>query len=350
VRDHLARARTHRLAGRYDLAERELRVALRQAERAPGRALAERADAASALGVLLQELGRPADAHAVLRLAIAGYEQIGGPADPRLVEPLSALGAVCRLRGELAQAERCCQRAVVISTSPSIKPSSPRYWSSATTLVTKGGGVVSSAPGPDQLELAGNALCLDFANTVNARPTAQRDYLTSYADLVAWSVYAGALPASEVELLQPQGSRRAAEAVLADAQRLRDTVYAVFSAIVADRRPERSEVERLGEAYAGALANVRIATRVGASSLGDRGPAYELTWPVHAGQFDAPLWPVAHSAGELLLSGPLERVGECPSCGWLFLDTSRNGTRRWCSMATCGSRDKMARYHRRRRG
>ncbi|HKE52909.1 MAG TPA: ABATE domain-containing protein [Actinomycetes bacterium] len=200
----------------------------------------------------------------------------------------------------------------------------------------------------DRLELAGNALCLDFANTVNARPTAQRDYLAGYSDLLAWSVYAGALPASAVEPLEPQGRSPAALAVLCNAHRLRDSVYRVFSVIAAGRRPESGDVERLGEAYAGALANVRIATRAG-SSPGPGVPAYELTWPIRAGQLDAPLWPVAHSAGDLLLTGPLDRVGQCPSCGWLFLDTSRNGTRRWCNMATCGSRDKMARYHRRRR-
>jgi predicted RNA-binding Zn ribbon-like protein len=86
------------------------------------------------------------------------------------------------------------------------------------------------------------------------------------------------------------------------------------------------------------MANVTIA---------DDGAAFRLTWPTD--RADAPLWPVARSAGDLLLSGDFARIGECPSCGWLFLDISRNGTRRWCSMATCGSRDKMARYHRRAR-
>jgi predicted RNA-binding Zn ribbon-like protein len=209
--------------------------------------------------------------------------------------------------------------------------------------------VTSSAHGLDQLELAGNALCLDFANTVNARPTARRDYLSSYADLLAWSAYTGALPASAVQLLEPRSGGPAAEAVVRDAHRLRNSVYSVFSAIADGRRPERGEVGRLSAAYAGALANVRIASGAGLSP-GDGASAYELSWPVRADQLAAPLWPVARSAGDLLVSGPLERVGECPSCGWLFLDTSRNGTRRWCSMATCGSRDKMARYHRRRRG
>jgi predicted RNA-binding Zn ribbon-like protein len=49
----------------------------------------------------------------------------------------------------------------------------------------------------------------------------------------------------------------------------------------------------------------------------------------------------------LLTQGQLDRLGECPSCGWLFLDTSKNRRRRWCSMATCGSRDKARRYYER---
>ncbi|MGH8826162.1 MAG: CGNR zinc finger domain-containing protein [Jiangellaceae bacterium] len=48
---------------------------------------------------------------------------------------------------------------------------------------------------------------------------------------------------------------------------------------------------------------------------------------------------------QLLTTGPLDRIGRCPGCGCLFLDTSRNGRRRWCSMSTCGSRTKSARYY-----
>jgi predicted RNA-binding Zn ribbon-like protein len=57
---------------------------------------------------------------------------------------------------------------------------------------------------------------------------------------------------------------------------------------------------------------------------------------------------VAVSAFDLLTRGPLDRVGECPGCGWLFLDTSRNARRTWCSMETCGSRFKARRYYERR--
>ena len=208
--------------------------------------------------------------------------------------------------------------------------------------------MIASAHPLARLELAGNALSLDFANTLNYRPKPARDYLASYPELLDWSEYAGSLPSAAVRPLRPLAGSPQAAAVLADAHRLRDTIFAVFSAIAAGRRPGTADVERLSEAYAGAMRNTRIAG-VATAGAEERDRGYGLSWPVEPGQVDAPLWPVAHSAGDLLMSGPLERIGECPSCGWLFLDTSRNGTRRWCSMATCGSRDKMARYHRRQR-
>jgi predicted RNA-binding Zn ribbon-like protein len=63
------------------------------------------------------------------------------------------------------------------------------------------------------------------------------------------------------------------------------------------------------------------------------------------------LWPVARSAAELLTSGDLARVGQCPGeeCGWLFLDTSRAGRRQWCDMADCGNLAKVRRFRDQRR-
>jgi predicted RNA-binding Zn ribbon-like protein len=63
------------------------------------------------------------------------------------------------------------------------------------------------------------------------------------------------------------------------------------------------------------------------------------------------LWSIARSAAELLTGPDLHRVKFCPGegCGWLFLDKTRNGKRRWCEMEVCGSRAKMRRYHQRRR-
>jgi len=57
-----------------------------------------------------------------------------------------------------------------------------------------------------------------------------------------------------------------------------------------------------------------------------------------------PLWPVVHAAIHLLLAGPLDRVKQCGGCRYLFVDESRNRTRRWCSMEDCGTDEKMRRY------
>ncbi len=70
-----------------------------------------------------------------------------------------------------------------------------------------------------------------------------------------------------------------------------------------------------------------------------------MCW-THAGAFEVLAHRIAESAFVLLTRGPLDRPGACPSCGWLFVDTSKNGRRRWCSMATCGARDKSRRHYR----
>lgn len=81
------------------------------------------------------------------------------------------------------------------------------------------------------------------------------------------------------------------------------------------------------------------------------GPGFAWTWPEEAADLARPLWPVARSAAELLTSPDLGRVHEClgDNCGWLFLDTSRNRRRTWCSMEGCGNRAKARRHYARRR-
>src|SRR4051794_5582153 len=92
--------------------------------------------------------------------------------------------------------------------------------------------------------------------------------------------------------------------------------------------------------------------------LGYAGDLLPWTWPAPAGVADLarPLWPVAHSAIELLTSTALQRVKECPGagegqgvCSWLFVDMSKNSSRRWCRMGECGSIAKARRQTSRRR-
>lgn len=191
------------------------------------------------------------------------------------------------------------------------------------------------------LELVGGALCLDFVNTVNSRVITEHDYLTQYSDLAEWANKVGILsPAQNLQLQKrARQDKEEAESVLQAAQGLRDLLFRIFSHSARDAEPARKDVEQLTAAYGESISK---------SQLTKDGGFYQKTWKVHE-TLAALLSPITHSAGELLLSDELVHVKECPGCGWLFLDTSKNQSRRWCSMNTCGARDKMRRYHNKNR-
>jgi predicted RNA-binding Zn ribbon-like protein len=194
----------------------------------------------------------------------------------------------------------------------------------------------------DNLEILGSAWCLDFVNTVNSRADPEDDYLVEYTDLVDWAVRAGLLPAARASWLYSQARRDPvpAENALQKALQLRELLYQIFSKVARQMDPAPGEMHGFVNAYAQAI------------SLGalvrDR-DHFDIDWADEPG-FDGLLWPVIYSAGQILLSAELRQVKECPNCGWLFLDRSKNQSRRWCSMNTCGARDKMRRYQDKLRG
>ena len=185
----------------------------------------------------------------------------------------------------------------------------------------------------------GGRLCLDFVNTVDPRHGAPREeHLPDYESLVGWAEQAGIVASDEAARLtaaarrEPAAARRAHE----EAIDLRETLYSIFGAVARGEPP--GSVSQL---------NAHLA-RTQPRLVGDEG-GFAWGW-APGDDLDRILWPVAWSAAELLAQGPLERVRECPgddTCGWLFLDTSRNGSRRWCDMSTCGNRSKARRYYRR---
>jgi len=215
-------------------------------------------------------------------------------------------------------------------------------------------GVRGVAGGMGDLALLGGRLCLDFANTVDrsARDERRHEYMGGYTDLVAWGRHAGVLTEDEAGRLLEGAEGRPWEAgdVFRRASALRDAVQEVFYAIASGKEPPALKLGVIEEEFREALAHSRITRSEGGfewtSEASKRG----------AGPLDEALWSVARSAEDLLTSSApseLGRVRRCPGdegrCGWLFLDTTKNGTRRWCSMAGCGSRAKMRRLYRRRR-
>jgi predicted RNA-binding Zn ribbon-like protein len=200
-------------------------------------------------------------------------------------------------------------------------------------------------PAPDVIDLVSGWLCLDFANTVEPRcGPPERDHLHRYADLVAWARHAGALDddAQAVELLRVAAERpAAAHAHFSRAIAMREAVYEAFAAVARHATPSPGHLGLIQRSYAAAA---RTATVVAA------GDGFTWAWP--RAELDRPLYPIARSALDLLTTGPLERLKMCPDnegCGWLFVDTTKNRSRRWCSMETCGADVKVRRQTARRR-
>ncbi len=197
--------------------------------------------------------------------------------------------------------------------------------------------------GGEKFELTGGALCLDFVNTWGDRQRPECDLLRGYPSLLSFAAEAGILGHRRVVELAGQAGRTpaAAAATGAAALVLREALYRLFAAQARGRRVASADVGAVNRSLAGAFRHLRL-TRQGA--------AYGWSWDPGHDSLAAPLWPIARSAAELLTSPDLARVRECDgrACTWLFLDESRNRSRRWCSMESCGNRAKARRHYQRR--
>ncbi len=195
-----------------------------------------------------------------------------------------------------------------------------------------------------EFDAEADALCLSFTNTADWHASEQPlELLRSYADLISWGVLRGVLTGEEARQLLQTAKRQPEQAsqVLERAVELRETIYRLFSAAAAKRPVARQDIDQLNEALPEALAQRRIDQAKKGLTWG---------WSKEAATLDQVLWPVIHSTAELLTSPEFKHVGQCHDdrgCGWLFLDMSRNHSRRWCSMERCGNRAKAQRHYKR---
>jgi predicted RNA-binding Zn ribbon-like protein len=186
----------------------------------------------------------------------------------------------------------------------------------------------------ERLRIVGGDVALDFVNTEDGDPPVE--CLRGYGDLVAWSVLVGLFSAEEGERLVGEADLRPedAEAVYRDALRLRGALYGVFRALAEGGDVPERDLETLRGYEREALSRGKLVQ-------GDRG----FSWEWKDGRdLAGMLWLVAHAATRLLTSGDLDRLKLCAGCYWVFLDASRNRSRRWCTMEVCGTDAKMRRY------
>lgn len=186
---------------------------------------------------------------------------------------------------------------------------------------------------------------LEFADTVNWRKkSTPEDALTTYASLVNWSINQQILSPQQAELLLHLAAERPEEAnaTFQRAIELREAIYRVFSAVAQDETPQQSDLDSVNAALTEGMAQARILHAP---------DGFRWDWPDDTLTLDRMLWPVARSTAELLTSEQLDLVRECEGvgCGSLFLDSSKNHSRRWCSMESCGNRAKVNRHYHRKK-
>jgi predicted RNA-binding Zn ribbon-like protein len=191
-----------------------------------------------------------------------------------------------------------------------------------------------------RFELIAGNVCLDFINTLDDRPSAKpKELLARYTDLVRFGEDTGLLDPGTADYLSehsqvaPEKMREA----LGKAIEMREAMHEVFSAIVDQRRVP---------AGAMAILNAYIQESAGQAHLVQVDGRFEWRFDFLT-SLGSLRWPIARAAADLLASSDLAMVRACssPTCQWLFLDTSKNHHRRWCSMKQCGNRAKVRKFY-----
>jgi predicted RNA-binding Zn ribbon-like protein len=198
----------------------------------------------------------------------------------------------------------------------------------------------AATPTPiERLTFVGGALCLDFVNTTGNRAgPAPRERLHTLADAATFGRRAGLLDAREARELARAAPGEAA-AALAELLALREALYRILRAALEGRAPPRDDLAALNREYRAASARRALA-------WSPKAPSWRLA--AEGGGQRSIADAVVLSAVELLCSADLERLAKCGECDWLFLDTSKNHSRRWCKK-TCGDRVKARAYYRRKK-
>ncbi len=198
---------------------------------------------------------------------------------------------------------------------------------------------MSSSKSGAPFELVGGHPALDLVNTLDwrFRENGAEELLAGYDDLLRFAAQSEILTPKQIRHIVRTGDDRAAADALVACRELREAAAEIFYAAVDDRTPSGSQIKIIERAVLEARGRQRLVWS---------GSHLAWEWPTSAWEPDLPYWMLAVSTARLLLSDQMRLVRACekPDCRWLFLDTSKNHTRRWCDMKICGNRMKARRF------
>lgn len=191
-----------------------------------------------------------------------------------------------------------------------------------------------------EFKLIAGHVALDFANTLDNRFDAVRtlELLAGYKDLLRFCEQSGVISATEASCLRGL-SEREQQATLRAARELRELIEQIFSAVARGGNVAREDLSSFNAFLEKALQRRQLAAER---------RTIQWEWKALTMSAMGPLWPITLAAAELLASSDRRFVREChaETCRWLFLDMSKNHSRRWCDMKVCGNRTKARRYYR----
>jgi predicted RNA-binding Zn ribbon-like protein len=207
-------------------------------------------------------------------------------------------------------------------------------------------------PVPKPFELVAGHVALDLVNTLDNRfsPTGPQELLATYDDLLRFVTQSELLSERQAKKLKRADTSQAVRAqVLAQVRELRETLADIAYAQFDGKEVSATDLAILEERFKEAGSHRRLTPSQTDDQDDDEAHApLTFAWSFHGlgSQPAAPLWLLAQATADLLLSGQAAHLRYCQSdtCRWLFLDTSKNRTRRWCDMKICGNRMKARRF------
>ena len=196
------------------------------------------------------------------------------------------------------------------------------------------------SPYISKIPFLGGNLSLDFVNTVHDRhEDPLRNLLKNYLDLVIWVYFATAINNSQKERLLQKGRENQLKAnqIYRDSLQLREAFYDFIVNTINRNEVSQVNMQLINQWYSRASSSLEL------TRLDDR---FVLDWEAGSFELESILWPIVRAFVNLVISEDRNRIKQCSNCGYLFIDNSKNKSRRWCSMEICGNRVKARRYAR----
>lgn len=194
------------------------------------------------------------------------------------------------------------------------------------------------------LTIDSTVLCCNFVNTVSSwEIKSHYDYLNQYQDFLDWCRKLQLCTEEQIRLMETIAAGQPAEAIRV-LERIREIRLLMQGFISSIARQDMEKTNFLLPAV-----NLLLIEAASRQRLLFRERNFTMEQMDVPGDLMSPVWQTIQSLGQLLINHDIHRIKECPKCGWVFLDETKNGRRKWCNPQYCGSTDKMMRYNQRKK-